>query len=233
MRVPMRKRPSWKWSTIEEALRWRGPLVFILLGLREIVRPLVYWHIFRIFEIDLTHQPVPQPYADEKIEVKICAGAMDHERAEAEIVSMGQLEPQDVHSRFNRGDKSAIAYVGNEPAGYAWMSSTSGVVELAFGVTWIVRPGESVRYDYFVLPKWRGRRVFSCLNSAIVAYARDLGIVRTYSSISTVNTQSMSLAKRNQRIAAMKVTLVHIRGLKWTVQKTSGATFESRFLKPQ
>jgi GNAT superfamily N-acetyltransferase len=229
----MRKRPSWKWSTIGETLRWRGPFVFFLVGLREIFRPLVYWHVFYIFEIDLTRQPVPEPYADEKIDVKIYAGAGDLERAKAEIVSMGQLEPEDVNSRFNRGDKAAIAYVGHEPTGYAWLSFTSGVVELAFGVTWIVGPGEAIRYDYFVLPKWRGRRIFSCLNSAIVDCARDLGIVRTFTSISTVNTQSMSLAKHYQRTAAMKVTLVHVRGLNWTFQKASGAPFESRFLKPE
>ncbi len=214
-------------------MRWRGPFVFFLVGLREIFRPLVYWHVFYIFEIDLTRQPVPEPYADEKIDVKIYAGAGDLERAKAEIVSMGQLEPEDVNSRFNRGDKAAIAYVGHEPTGYAWLSFTSGVVELAFGVTWIVGPGEAIRYDYFVLPKWRGRRIFSCLNSAIVDCARDLGIVRTFTSISTVNTQSMSLAKHYQRTAAMKVTLVHVRGLNWTFQKASGAPFESRFLKPE
>jgi GNAT superfamily N-acetyltransferase len=229
----MPKRPSWKWSTIGEALRWRGPAVSFLIGLREIVRPLVYWHVFRIFEIDLTRQAVPEPFADDKIDVKIYAGAGDLEKAKAEIVSMGRLEPEDVHSRFGRGDKAAVAYVGQEPAGYAWMSFTSGAVELAFGVTWILGPGESIRYDYFVLPQWRGRRIFSCLNSAIVACARDLGIVRTFSSISTVNTQSMSLAKHDRRIAIMKVTLVHVRGLNWTSQKTAGAPFESRFLKPE
>lgn len=229
----MRRRPSWNWSTIRETLRWRGPFVFLLVGLREIVRPVVYWHVFRIFEIDLTRHAVPEPYADRKIDVKIHARAEDLERAKAEIVSMGRLELEQIHSRFKRGDKAAIAYVEGEPAGYAWMSFTSGVVELAFGVTWIVGPGESVRYDYFVLPKWRGRRVFSCLNSAIVACARDLGFIRTFSSISTVNTQSMSLAKHDRRIAIMKVTLVHVHGVNWTFQKASGATFESRFLKPE
>jgi GNAT superfamily N-acetyltransferase len=229
----MRKRPSWKWSTIREALRWRGPFVFFQVGLREIFRPLVYWHVFCIFEIDLTRQPVPEPYAGEKIDVKVYASAGGLERAKAEIVSMGQLEPEDVNSRFNRGDKAAIAYVGHEPTGYAWLSFTSGVVELAFGATWIVGPGEAIRYDYFVLPKWRGRRIFSCLNSAIIACARDLGIVRTFTSISTVNTQSMSLAKHYQRTAAMKVTLVHVRGLNWNFQKAVGAPFQSRFLKPE
>ena len=229
-RTPMRKRPSWKSSTVREALRWRGPLVLSLLGLREIFRPLLYWHVFCIFEIDLTRQPVPKPYAGEKTDVKIYAGGDDLEKAKAEIISMGRLVPEEVLSRLDRGDKVAIAYVGDDPAGYAWMSFTSGAVELAFGVTWIVGPGESIRYDYFVLPKWRGRRVFSCLNSAIVACARDLGIIRTFSSISTVNTQSMSLAKRDGRIPVMKVTLVHVRGLHWTFHRPSGARFENRFL---
>jgi hypothetical protein len=116
--MPMRKRPSWKWSTIREALRWRGPFVFFQVGLREILRPLVYWHVFYIFEIDLTRQHVPEPYADEKIDVEIYAGAGDLERAKAEIVSMGQHELAEVDSRFNRGDKAAIAYVGGEPIGY-------------------------------------------------------------------------------------------------------------------
>jgi len=228
----MHKRPSLKWSTIGEAWRWRGPFVFFLVGLREIVRPVAYWHVFHIFEIDLTREPVPQPHAGEPIEVKIYAGAADLEKAKTEIVSMGRLAPEVVHSRFNRGDTAAIAYVGQQPAGYAWMSFTSGSVELAFGVNWIVGPDESVRYDYFVLPKWRGRRVFSCLNSAVVACARNLGIVRTFSSISTVNTQSMSLAKRDGRIPVMKVTLAHVRGLNRTFHRTAGAPFEFRFLKP-
>src|ERR1700693_6044711 len=136
MTIP--KRPSWKWSTIGEVLRWRGPFVFFLVGLREIFRPLVYWHVFSIFEIDLACQPVPEPYAAEKIDIKIYAGAGDLERAKAEIVSMGQLEPEIVNARFERGDKAAIAYVGHEPTGYAWMSFTNGTVELAFGVTWLL-----------------------------------------------------------------------------------------------
>ena len=227
----MRKRPSW--STIGEALRWRGPFVFFLIVLREILHPFVYWHSYYVFEIDLTRQPVPKPYADEKIDVRVYAGAGNLERAKAEIVSMGQLEPAEVISRFNRGDKAAIAYVGEEPAGYGWLSFTSGVVELAFGITWFVGPGEAIRYDNFVLPEWRGRRIHSCLHSAIVTCARDHGIVRTFASISTVNRQSMSLAKHYRRTAAMTLILVHFRGLNWTFRKPVGAPFESRFLKRQ
>jgi len=136
-----------------------------------------------------------------------------------------------VASRFARGDLAVIAYLKGEPAGYAWMSFTTGVVELAFGVTWIIGPGESVRYDYFVLPEWRGRRINSCLHSAIVARARDLGIVRTFASVSALNTQSLSLPRHQQKIAAMKLTLVHVSGLNSTFHKSVGAPFASRFLK--
>ena len=227
----MAKRSWLKWSTIVEAWRWRGPGVFFLLGLREICRPLFYWHVYSIFQYDLTRQPVPEPYATEKIEVKICPEEKDLPDAKAEIVAMSQLDRAEIDVRFGRGDKAAIAYLGGKPSGYAWMSFTSGVVELAFDVTWIAGPGESIRYDYFVLPECRGRRIFSCLNSALLAYARDHGIVRSLASVSTLNTQSLSLSKHQQRTATMKVTLVHVRGLNRTIEMAVGAPFESRFLK--
>lgn len=222
----------WSRSTIKEAWHWRGPSIFFLLGLREVCRPLVYWHVFDIFEIDLVRQGVPEPYAAEKVDVAIYPGAGDLEKAKAEIVSMRQVQPAEIHSRFDRGDKVAIAYLGGVPTGYAWLSFASGVVELAFKITWIVGPREAIRYDSFVLPQWRGRRIHSCLHSAIVADARRAGILRTFASISTLNKQSMSLAKRYRRIAMMKVTLIHVRGLNWTIRWTAGTPFESRFLKP-
>jgi GNAT superfamily N-acetyltransferase len=229
--MPMAKRHLWDWSAIAEAWRWRGPGVFFLLSLREICRPLVYWYVFYIFQIDLSLQAVPEPYAQEKVDVKIYSRTEDPARAGAEMAAMGQLEPSEIDSRFERGDLATIAYLEGEPAGYAWMSFTSGVVELAFGITWIAGPGESIRYDYFVLPKWRGRRINSCLHSAIVACARDLGIVRTFASVSMLNKQSLSLREHQQKTAAMKLTLVHVFGLD-TFHKAVDAPFESRFLNP-
>jgi GNAT superfamily N-acetyltransferase len=229
---PMPKSSPWKWSTIKEAMRWRGPFVFFLVILREMLRPLVYWHAYYIFETNLARQPVPEPLTDEKIDVRVCPGAVDLEKGKAEIVSMGQLEPAEVDSRFNRGDMVVIAYAGGEPSGYEWLCSTSGVLELAFGVNWLVGPGEAVRYDKFVVPKWRGRRISTWLHSATVVCARDHGIMRTFSSISTVNKQSLSIAKHYRRTATMRLTLVHIRWFKRTFRKAGGAPFESRFSVP-
>ena len=91
---------------------------------------------------------------------------------------------------------------------------------------------EAVRYGNFVRPNWRGRGIQSFVNAAVNEYARDLGIARTLGSISTLNTQSMSLAKHYRTATTMKVVLVHIRGLNWTIHRASGAPFESRFIKP-
>ena len=52
-------------------------------------------------------------------------------------------------------------------------------------------------------------------------------------SISTLNTQSMSLAKHYSSASTMKVMLIHIRALKKTIIRTSGAPFESRFIQPK
>jgi hypothetical protein len=131
----MQKRSSWNWATIREALRWRGPLVFSLLALREICRPFVYWHVFHVFKIDLSRQPPPEQYADEKIDARIYAGSGDLDSAKTEVVSMGKLGADEARSRIARGDVVEIAYAGDEPTGYGWLSFTNYTVELAFGVT--------------------------------------------------------------------------------------------------
>src|SRR5579859_5758588 len=130
--LPSRKCTSWKWSKVREALRWRGPFVFFLVVLREMLRPLVYWHTYRIFETDLTGQPVPEPLGGEKVDVRVYAGELCSQEAKAKIISMGQLEPAEVDSRFNRGDMVVIACVGGEPTGYEWLCSANRVLELAF-----------------------------------------------------------------------------------------------------
>lgn len=132
--------------------------------------------------------------------------------------------------RLDRGDAIAVAYARAEPVGYGWVSFSSGAVELAFGVTWIVREGEAVRYGNFVHPGWRGRGIQSSINTAIVRYACSRGATVALASISTMNTQSMSLAKHYNRATVMKVTLILVRPFNWRICRASGAPFASRFL---
>src|ERR1700690_4327822 len=41
------------WSRAFEILRWRGPGRFLLLALREVLRPLVYWHAYYIIQNEM------------------------------------------------------------------------------------------------------------------------------------------------------------------------------------
>ena len=233
----MAEPPPGQWRRISEILRWRGPFILFLLAVRELLRPVVYWHMFYVFERDVARQPLPEPYSkgekqNENMEVRVYTRERDVDQAKTAVAAMGELGREEIDTRLNRGDAVAIACATGEPAGYGWLSVSSGVVELAFGITWIVRAHEAVRYGNFVLPNWRGRGIQSFVNAAVNEYARDLGIARTLGSISTLNTQSMSLAKHYRTATTMKVVLVHIRGLNWTIHRASGAPFESRFTKP-
>src|SRR6202142_419385 len=242
----MGERSSSLWRRIREILRWRGLFIFALLAVRELLRPVVYWHVFYIFERDLARQSLPEPYSKQKnenIEVSVyrrdtkSGGHYNDQdkkidQAKTVVAAMGELVAEEIDIRLNRGDAVAIACAAGEPVGYGWLSFSSGVVELAFGITWMVRSDEAVRYGNFVPPRWRGRGIQSFLNTAVNAFARDLGIARTLASISTLNPQSMSLAKHYRTARTMKVVLIHIRGLNWTIQRTSGAPFEARFARP-
>jgi GNAT superfamily N-acetyltransferase len=228
----MDTRPSSLWRRIGETLRWRGFAVLFLLGVRNILSPIVYWHVYRIFATDIAAQ-VPEPYAKEKIETKIYTrdcGYLD--QALTQVAALGEISREEAQKRLLHGDVLAMAYASAEPAGYGWISFASGVVELDFGVTWIVRPGEAVRYGNFVHPQWRGRGIQSSINTAVNEYALQHGVSVTLGSISAMNAQSLSLAKHYNRPTAMKVTLIHVRPFNWRICRASGAPFESRFNAP-
>jgi GNAT superfamily N-acetyltransferase len=108
------------------------------------------------------------------------------------------------------------------------MAFSSGM-ELAYGTTWILHPNEGTQYGSFVLPKWRGHGIFSLLNVALNTYAREHGVLRSVGSISVLNSQSLSLAKRLGKKKIMTVILVHIRGIGRTFRNAIGAPLRTRF----
>src|ERR1700690_2722389 len=160
----MGERSSSLWRRIREILRWRGLFIFALLAVRELLRPVVYWHVFYIFERDLARQSLPEPYSKQKnenIEVSVYRRDKKIDQAKTVVAAMGELVAEEIDIRLNRGDAVAIACAAGEPVGYGWLSFSSGVVELAFGITWMVRSDEAVRYGNFVPPRWRGRGIQS------------------------------------------------------------------------
>jgi len=215
------------WRRAMEILRWRGPGHFFLLVLREVLRPLIYWYAWNIYLTDL-QEPLTQPYAKGKFNVRIFAGDKDREIAREQLASLDEPLPVNFDQRINRGDALAVIYGGPEPVAFGWMTFSSGM-ELAYGTTWILHPQEGTQYGSFVLPKWRGQGIFSLLNVALNTYARENGILRSVGSISVLNSQSLSMAKRLGKKKVMTVILVHVRGIGWTFRKAIGAPLHTRF----
>jgi GNAT superfamily N-acetyltransferase len=223
------------WRRALEILRWRGLGHLLLLTLRELLRPIMYWYAWNIYSTDL-QLPLTQPYAKGKFDVRIFVGDKDRPVAREQLTLLGEPLPQDFDTRVSRGDALAIVYSdgddgvahGGVPVASGWMTFSSGM-ELAYGITWILRPAEGTQYGSFVLPKWRGRGIFSLLNVALNTYARENGVLHSIGSISVLNTQSLSMARRLGKKRIMTVILLHIRGLGWTFQKALGAPLNTRF----
>lgn len=210
-----------------QSLRWRGVFYSCLLAVREVFRPLFYWHAWHVFSTDLD-SALPEPYAKEQVDIKIFSDRAAIETVLPQLLPIGQLSADQIRSRLQRGGAVAIACVGGEPAGYMWLTFTNGW-DLVYGVTWILRTDEALRYGSFVLPKWRGLGIHSSLNNALNCYARDRGLRRTLGSIGAFNRQSLNLAKHARRPKTMTVFVLHIKGVNWTYVRAFGAPLDSRF----
>ena len=220
-------KPAHQWSRAFEILRWRGPWRFLLLALREILQPLVYWHTYYIIQNDM--QPhLPAPAAKGKFETAVYAGERDLENAEAALAGMKELTSAEVTVRLKRGDAVAVASAGERAIGYLWMTFCSGL-ELAFDTAWIIHPNEAVLYDTFVRPEWRGRGVHACMDIALNNWAYPRGITRAFASISAVNNQSLGITKLAGKTRIMTLVLVRVRGFHQPWINSNGAPFELYF----
>lgn len=214
-------------ESVREALSWRGPFVVTLLAVRELLRPIFCWHLWHIFETDIS-QHIPQPYGKEEAEVKFYSAEDDLPGLALQISAMGELEDEEVSRRLAQGWLIAIAYVKEQPVDYMWIVPCSGM-ELGFNTYWIIRSGEALRFGSFVIPAFRGRGIHSTLNHAVACYLREHNIHTALASISVLNPQSMSLPKHNKRAIAMTVFIARIHWVNWTIRKSFGAPLHSRF----
>ena len=224
-------KPSPPWSRAFEILRWRGPWRFVVLSLRELLKPLVYWHVYYIIQNDM--QPaLPTPAVKRKFETSVYSGEQDLAKASAALAGVGELTPAEIGLRLKRHDAVAVAFAGEQAIGYLWMTFCSGL-ELVFDTVWIVHPNEAVLYDTFVLPEWRGRGIHPGMDVALNNWAHPRGIVRAFASISAVNNQSLGVLKLAGKARIMTLVLVRVRGLKRTWIKATGAPFHLYFQRKQ
>ena len=215
------------WHRSLEILRWRGPGHFFLLALRELLRPVMYWYAWNIYETDLL-SPLTEAYPKEKFDIRIFTGEQDREIAREQLLLLGEPLPVNFNERIHRGDALAIVSKGGEVAGCSWMTYASGM-ELAYGTTWILQPNEGTQYGAFVSRKFRGRGIFSVMNVALNTHARERGVVRSIGSISVLNSQSLSMARKLGKKKIMTVILVRVRGVGWIFRGAVGAPLHSRF----
>jgi GNAT superfamily N-acetyltransferase len=216
--------------SIREHLRWRGPWIVFLVSLRELLKPIVYWYVWHIYETDLSSD-VPQGYSRPIFDVVICTSRDDLSSIKSRLLSMGELCAPELDTRFQRGDAVAVASSSGQPVGCMWMGFSSGI-ELEFDTCWIIRSGEALRYGSFVLPSFRGRGVHSLLNSALNTYALKRGVTRTLGSASVLNLQSLSLPRHYNRAISMTVFLARFRLLSFTFRKSFRAPLSSCFSWP-
>jgi len=94
---------------LPESMRWRNPGLLLLLIIREMFRPFIYWYLFDVFERDL-RRSMPQPYSKEKLDVRIYEGTNDLQKAIEELASLDDLCAADIEARLGRGDVVAAAY---------------------------------------------------------------------------------------------------------------------------
>ena len=221
------KRLAATFRRVREIVRFRSPWRVVLLVIREIFRPLLYWNLFEIVENDL-RLPARLPYGNRRFNVRFHAGRYDFDTTLSILLPMGDLLADEIHARLRRGDVVAVAYAGNEPVGYSWMTFADGF-ELVYGTRWRIHSDEAVFYGSYVVPRWRGNGVHSWLDMEMNSYARQRGIIRTMGSISLLNSGSLSLARRQARRSLMRVLVVRARGFGWTYRRAFGAPLSARF----
>jgi len=220
----------WAWKTVRESFQWRGLISSALLGVREFLRPVMYWHVWHIFITDV-RSSVREPYAKKHVRVKIYSGEHDFETVAAFLSRFEEISPEEIRSRLSSGEAVAVAFAGERgdgAVGYMWLAFAGGK-ELAFGIAWILRTGEALRYGSFVVPEWRGLGVHSSLNHAVNEYALHRGMTHTLASIGMLNRQSLNLAKHYSNPKIMTLFAVNFRVANWTIAKAIGAPFTSHF----
>jgi hypothetical protein len=162
---------------------------------------------------------------------RICGIEDDADSLTTMIASMGELAPGEVARRLSNGHLVAVAFSGEQPVGYMWLAF-SCLPETIFDTSWVIRPGEVVRYNSFVIPPFRGRGVHSVVNAASSCYARERGVARALGAVSVLNPQSMSLPRHYRRAIKMTVFFAKFHGAKWTIRKSFDAPLDSRFSWP-
>jgi hypothetical protein len=217
-----------KLGQMYSALRWRGPRRVAIMAVQRVLRPLVEWQVFKVLENDVAKEAQRGGADGGAFPVKIFRLEDGPEQVAAELAPILRLEPVDVGGRLLEGDVVGVGYSGNQAVGCCW-AAFRRKVPLPMDTVWHINPGEAVLYHSFVLPEWRGKRVHRSLDVAFNAFMLEHGIRCTLASMSTLNPQTLSLAKRHDKPFVLTLYLVRITWLRWTWRYATGRPFHKHF----
>lgn len=168
-----------------------------------------YLNTYAFFEADLTRMVVSMPATE--LRPRLFSGVAAMRDVSRFLVPLGARQ-EDIEERICRGDLVSIGFVGDEPAGYVWMTfQTAHVKEL--GLQFDLEPSEAVQYDTFVATKWRGRGFQYPLNVPVLAYAREHGINKTLAWVHVLNTRSFKNQVRSGKRVVQKVVSLRLPGM--------------------
>jgi GNAT superfamily N-acetyltransferase len=210
-----------------EILRWRGVWCSFAIFIRRILRPVFDLQVFHIVETDIEAavrcgEPVPV------FPVRIFTWADGVDFVTSEQAPILALERADVAERLREGDEVAVAYCGKQVIGCAW-AAFHRRLPIPHQTVWNIKAGEAVLYRSFVLPEWRGKRVHRSLDHALNINLHKRGIERGLGSMSVLNPQTLSLARRNGRKFVMKLWVLHVPALNWTWRHAQGRPWHAHF----
>jgi hypothetical protein len=125
--------------SIREHFRWRGPWIVFLLFLRELLKPLLYWHIWNIYDTDLS-RGIPQPYSRAILDVVFGTSRDDLSSIKPALLSMGKLSALEIDNRFHRGDVVVVASSSGQPVAYSFTLRKSFRAPLSSRFSWPGHP---------------------------------------------------------------------------------------------
>jgi len=95
---------------------------------------------------------IPEPYAKKEVDIAVLCGPPAIETAIPQLVPLGQLTSEQIRSRMQDGGAVAIARVGNEVAGYMWLSFMNGGM-LVYDFSWTLAPLRLLRQPQMARPR--------------------------------------------------------------------------------
>ena len=83
------------------------------------------------------------------------------------LARLVRIPAEEIEGRLEAGNRPYLAYMGGEPAAYGWLATQrGGIEELDF--SFLVPPEHGYLWDFYTLPSWRKRGVYTHLLHAII-----------------------------------------------------------------